>query len=65
MAIILQERDTGSGWSVDILSGAQTCTLNFPRQPTTEERDDVIRHYEQLWTDDMVAKYKLDQEESD
>jgi hypothetical protein len=65
MATILNEHMTGIGWAVDFLSGGQTSTIYFPTQPSAGDRDERIRFYEQLWTDDAVAAKQLDTEEVD
>ena len=65
MAIITNEHMTGIGWAVDFLSGNQSSTIYFQQQPSAEDRDERIRFYEQLWTDDIVADKQLNTEELD
>jgi len=65
MATIVSEHAVAGGYNVNIATGGKRHTLSFPTQPTDEHRDDVIRQYEQIWTNDIAADKQVEAEEVD
>lgn len=61
---IIREYQTGIGWAVDYTSGGERRTLYFPTRPTNAVRNETVKRHEKIRLAEIVAKYRIDEEES-